>query len=304
MRGEKILITGPAGQIAFPLCAYFVPDNEVWGVARFSDPAGRAKVEALGVTTRAIDLAAGDLSDLPDDFTYVLHLAVYQGSDFDRAFEVNAEGTGRLLAHCRTAKASSPTSTAVGVLGGRRSLPCVYRDRSGRLPPYAVVPDLHRVQDLRRGRRTDLRPAVRSAGGHRPYERLLREQRGAADVPPRHHAGRSTGCHPPQSLPLQSHPPGRHQRADRGAARGRLGAGNRCQLGGDDVVTPNEWCAYYGELTGRTPDMVVQEAPGTMLGNVLDPTKRIGITGPCTVGWKEGLRRVVAERHPESLVSP
>jgi hypothetical protein len=73
--------------------------------------------------------------------------------------------------------------------------------------------------------------------------------------------------------------------------------------GGDDMVTPNEWCAYCGELTGRTPEIVVREAPGAMLGNVLDPTKRLGITGPCAVGWKEGVRRVVAERHPDAIMT-
>ena len=51
---EKILITGPAGQIAFPMTEYLAADNEVWGIARFSDPSTRAKVDALGVTTRAI----------------------------------------------------------------------------------------------------------------------------------------------------------------------------------------------------------------------------------------------------------
>ena len=40
-RDEKILITGPAGQIALPLCRYLATDNEVWGVARFSQPGSR-----------------------------------------------------------------------------------------------------------------------------------------------------------------------------------------------------------------------------------------------------------------------
>ena len=42
LSGEKILITGPAGQIAFPLAEYLAADNEVWGIARFGDPATRA----------------------------------------------------------------------------------------------------------------------------------------------------------------------------------------------------------------------------------------------------------------------
>ena len=52
LSGEKILITGPAGRIAFGLARSLAADNDVWGVARFTDPAGRDKVEAIGVTTR------------------------------------------------------------------------------------------------------------------------------------------------------------------------------------------------------------------------------------------------------------
>ena len=39
LRGEKILITGPAGRIANGIAKTLAPNNEVWGIARFSDPA-------------------------------------------------------------------------------------------------------------------------------------------------------------------------------------------------------------------------------------------------------------------------
>ena len=96
MQGAKVLITGPAGQIALPLTAHLAADNEVWGIARFSDPADREKVEALGVTTRAVDLGSGDFGDLPEDFDYVLHLATFQGGgwDFDHALRVVRLGGG------------------------------------------------------------------------------------------------------------------------------------------------------------------------------------------------------------------
>src|SRR4051794_38656587 len=110
---EKILITGPAGQIAFPMTRFLAADNEVWGVARFGDPASKVRIDELGVTTRVLDLASGDFGDLPDDFTYVLHLAAYQSPtlDYDEAIRVNAEATGLLLQHCRKAKAALVMST-------------------------------------------------------------------------------------------------------------------------------------------------------------------------------------------------
>ena len=112
LSGEKVLITGPAGRIAFGLARSLVPDNEVWGIARFRDPVTREKVDALGVTTRAMDFADGDFGDLPTDFTYLVHLAAdFSPDDYDRALRVNAEGTGFVLEHCRTAKAALVMST-------------------------------------------------------------------------------------------------------------------------------------------------------------------------------------------------
>ena len=60
-----------------------------------------------------VDLASGDFGELPSDFTYVLHLAVYQveGLDYDTALRTNAEGTGLLMSHCRNAKAFLHMST-------------------------------------------------------------------------------------------------------------------------------------------------------------------------------------------------
>ena len=36
LRGEKILVTGPTSQVAFPLVRHLAGDNEVHGLARFS----------------------------------------------------------------------------------------------------------------------------------------------------------------------------------------------------------------------------------------------------------------------------
>jgi nucleoside-diphosphate-sugar epimerase len=57
LSGEKVLITGPAGRIAHGIAKTLAADNEVWGVARFTDSAAREEVEGLGVTTRSFDLA-------------------------------------------------------------------------------------------------------------------------------------------------------------------------------------------------------------------------------------------------------
>ena len=68
----------------------------------------REELEAAGVTVRAVDLAAGDFGDLPDDFTYVVHLAWLRAdlAHLDDAFRANVEGAGLVLQHCRKAKAA------------------------------------------------------------------------------------------------------------------------------------------------------------------------------------------------------
>ena len=72
LHGEKILVTGPAGRVAFPLAARLAADNEVWGIARFGAAGERERVEAAGIRTRRVDLAAPEWGDLPTDFTLVL----------------------------------------------------------------------------------------------------------------------------------------------------------------------------------------------------------------------------------------
>ena len=104
----KILVTGAGGTVATPFIRYLAPHNEVWGAARFSREGSKEQVEALGAKPVTVDLASGDLSALPDDFTHVLHLAHYRGqpNDVHEAIRNNGEGTGHLLYHCRKARAA------------------------------------------------------------------------------------------------------------------------------------------------------------------------------------------------------
>ena len=86
MEGHKILVTGLTGQVARPLALWLAERNEVWGLARFSDPEKRAQLEAGGIRCETLDLEAGDFASLPSDFDYVLHFAVSRAPepDFDR----------------------------------------------------------------------------------------------------------------------------------------------------------------------------------------------------------------------------
>ena len=76
MNGEKILVVGATGQVALPLATSLAQENEVWGIARFTDPAARGALEEGGVRCEAVDLVAPDLSSVPQDFTYALNFAI------------------------------------------------------------------------------------------------------------------------------------------------------------------------------------------------------------------------------------
>ena len=105
LEGQKVLITGASGRVAFPIARALARDNEVWGVARFTDPRSQSRLEAAGVRPVPLDVSTADFSSLPRDFDYVFHAAMSSGADgWASAFEMNSQASGRLLAHCRTAQ--------------------------------------------------------------------------------------------------------------------------------------------------------------------------------------------------------
>jgi nucleoside-diphosphate-sugar epimerase len=65
---------------------------------------------------------------------------------------------------------------------------------------------------------------------------------------------------------------------------------------GDEPVSVQEYCAYIGELGGFDPVVNAVEQPGTLRGSVADNTKRLSLTGPCQVTWREGIKRVFDDR--------
>jgi hypothetical protein len=57
-----------------------------------------------------------------------------------------------------------------------------------------------------------------------------------------------------------------------------------------------------GELMGVDATVAVTPVEWASVGSVVDCAKRIAITGPSTVSWKDGLRRVMEHRHPGRIV--
>lgn len=302
LQGRKILITGPAGQIAFPLARALARDNEVWGIARFSDPAQRREVEAAGVKTLPVDLAKPDFSELPRDFTHLLHLAAtISGEDCDSAIDVNAEGTGLLLSHCRAVEAALIMSTVA-----------VYkphpdpRHAYGEKDPLgdAMLPGMEAYSVAKIAQEAVARYCAREFG-----IRVTLARMGAAYGPrgglPTHVAHRIAKGRPwiTRSDPCPYNPI--HDDDMLAHVAPLLAAASVpatiVNWAGDEMVSVQDMALFAGELLGVPAQVEVVPSPGAQPGSGVDNRKRLAITGSCAVGWREGLRRVVAELYPDRI---
>jgi nucleoside-diphosphate-sugar epimerase len=300
LSGEKILVTGPAGQIAAPLCAALAAENDVWGIARFSVPGSRDEVEAMGLTTRVVDLANGDFSEVPTDFTYVLHLAAAIGpsTDYDQSLRVNAEATGLLISHCRKAKAVLVMSTN-----------SVYKPNADPLHLYletdalgeAVVPGTPTYSMTKNAEEAVARYCAREFGVKVTIARMNAAYSSRGGLPAYHLDMVVAGT----PVIVRSDPAAYspiHQDDINAQVESMLDAASTPALivnwAGDDAVGPHDWCAEFAAATGRALDIRVQHVPGSQPGSAADVTRRLAITGPCSVRFPEGMRRLVADRYP------
>lgn len=301
LSGEKILITGAAGQIGFPLASYLARTNEVWGLGRFSDGSASDRLASAGIRPHRCDLEEGDLSGLPQDFTYVLHLAALMvGTDYDRALRVNAEGTGLLLEHCRRAKAALVMSTH-----------SVYKPQPD---PWHRFVETDALGDANAsftptysiskiGQEAVARFCARAFGLPVVIARMNASYGPNGGLPAYHMdtvaQGKpvTTRWDPCLYSPIHEDDINEQAAAILGAASVPATVVN---WAGDEAVSVQEWAAFMGVLAGREAEVVVKEEPGTLRGSVADVTKRRSITGGCRVGWREGLKRTWAARHGAS----
>jgi UDP-glucuronate 4-epimerase len=296
LRGAKILITGPTGQVADPVARALAADNEVWGIARFTNAAARAGLEEAGVHCQTVNLATGDFTGLPTDFDYVLNLAVAKSGNWDKDLGANAESIGLLMAHCRGAKAFLHCSSAA-VYDPPDDEPRTERSALGDnhkplFPTYSISKIAGEVVVRTMARVLDV-PAI-IARLNVPY--------GDNGGWPFYHMEMTLGGIP---IPVPPGDPARYNpihEDDIIATLPKLLAAasvpattvNWC---GDQTVSLQEWCTYVGSLVGREP--VFQESAQALRGNPTDVTRMHELVGGTTVDWQDGLRRMAAKFHPE-----
>ena len=289
---RRILVTGLTGQIGHPIARFLARDNEVWGVARFGAEGSRERAEASGVTTHVADLASGDLNGLPDDFTHLVHFAVWQGKvlDHDRAIRANAEATGLLMNHCRRAVGALVASTN-----------SVYRPHEDPLHRYvetdplgdATAPHSPTYGVSKVSQEAVARTMARVLDLPTTIARINASYGPNGGLPAYHGdwvaAGEPVWLREPGPnaySPIHEDDMARQVEALLGAASAPATIVNWC---GDDVVTAEEWVALYGAHLGVAPKLARYELPGGQPGSAGDPTRRLSLTGPCTVEWRDGM---------------
>jgi UDP-glucuronate 4-epimerase len=300
MRGSKILITGPTGQVASPIAQALAADNEVWGIARFTNAAAREALEKSGVRCETVNLAAGDFSGIPSDFDYVLNLAVAKSGNWDKDLAANAESVGLLMAHCRNARAFLQCSSGA-VYDPPDDEPRTERAALGDnhkplFPTYSISKIAGEVVARTMARAFGVPTVIARLNvpygdnGGWPFYHMEMMLAGIPIPVPAGGPARYNPIHEddiiatiPKLLAVASVP---------------ATTLNWC---GDQAVSLQEWCGYLGSLVGKEP--VFQESEQALRGNPTDPSRMRELVGVTTVDWQDGMRRLATKFHPELVGS-
>jgi nucleoside-diphosphate-sugar epimerase len=295
LANEKILITGATGKIAFPIARELARNNTVWGAARFSKAGDRERLIAAGVHPLQLDMASGDLSAVPDDFTYVFHAAVDTGSgDWRQCVRTNAKHSGDLLYHCRRAKGFVYCST--GSVYRYQGKPLTEADGPG--APLRANYSFSKIAGEevcswiahQFGIPLTIIRICSTYGpeGGTPCDRLEMMLQGK---PIRLHPDKPNNYNPIyeddyvalgiRAMEVAAVPP------------------ITVNWSGSETVSAEEYCTYMGELVGVQP--IFEYTPEAHTPLWPDTTYMHQVLGRTRVHWRDGFRRMIEARHPELL---
>lgn len=298
LKNERILITGITAPTAVSMATALVKDNEVWGAARFTDPAGRAPIDVLGVKTVSVDLGQKDLSALPSDFTYVLHLAYFRSPkpDFEEASRVNGAAVGYVFSHCRKAKAALYMSSHV--IYSVYEDPCrpmLETDLIGAAKPgFSATSMVSKIagETMARYCAPALDLPVVVARLNAPYGPL-------GGLPVTNVDSIAAGkpvfarWDPEPYAPIHVDDMAAQLPAMLDSASTPA---NIVNWAGDEPVTVRQWRQYAAQWSGNEAQVDVRPPPFSLRGSLADVIKRRSITGPCRVPFKEELKVAYDQR--------
>jgi nucleoside-diphosphate-sugar epimerase len=285
LSGRKVLVTGASGVVAFPVAVELAKSNEVYAVARFSDPAQKRMLQEAGARPITFDLADPDLSPLPESVDVVINYAVLPPQP--KAYEVNAGAAGRLARRYRDCEAFVHGSTgSLYEYQGERPL----REDD----PYG----LHRSAEnyaaskiaaefLLRHLSVDYDLAVtivrifsfygpRGGGVTQRIDQLIR--------------GEAVSVYPGvRNVHTPLYEDDYVEKTIAAAGIAEVGA-QIVNLGGTEAVTTQEYCQIAGEILGKEPTFVENSKAWPIWA---DTTKMVELLGPNKVSVREGVRRTI-----------
>ncbi len=294
LRNEKILVTGATGKIGFPIARALAAENEVWGLARLRDPDTQAALESAGIRPVALDIAAGDFSALPADFSYVFHAAVDPGEHgWRQCVTTNAHHSGNLLYHCRAARGFVYCSTgSVYAYQGQRPLteadppgvPLRANYSFSKIAGEAVCEWVARQFAIPLA-------IIRICSTYGPLGGAPADRLEAIL------ARRPIRLHPDK--PNNYCPVYEDDYVALGIRAMELAASPPLLVNwaGSETVSIEEYCNYMGELVGIAP--IFEYTPQAHTPLWPDVTHMHETLGRTQVPWREGMRRMIAARHPE-----
>jgi len=295
-----IVITGVTGQVARPLALALARDNDVFGAARFTDPAARDALEAGGVHCVPVDLAAGDVAGLPADADYVLHFAVSKTNDWEVDLAANSGGLAYLMEHHQNARAFLHCSTT-GVYKpeGHRQ----FAEDGPLGDNHGVWPFLRTYSICKIAAEGTARWAARRYGLPTTIARLSVPYGDGGGWPAIHLHMMLSGHAVPVHVDAPSvYHPIHHDDIAPMVPR-LLGVASvpatTVNWGGSEAVSIEEWCTLLGGLTGT--EAVFAPTKDTIDSVQIDTTRMHELIGHTAVPWREGMERMARALHPDKV---
>jgi UDP-glucuronate 4-epimerase len=297
--GARILVTGVTSEVAKPVAFALAADNEVFGAARFRDPAAREPLHDRGVRTVHLDLVRAELDDLPETVDYVVHFAVVKSGKWPVDLDGNVGGLALLMERYRDSRAFMHCSTTAVYqpddhVEFSEDSPLGDSHRHYFLPTYSISKIAAEATARHGARRYDLPTTIARLnvpygdGGGWPAFHLAQME-----------AGQEIGVHPDAPSVFQPiHSDDIVAMVPRLLEIAGVPA-TTVNWGGEEKVSIEEWTAYLGELTGLQPKLVTS---GQSLASVaLNLDRMHELVGHSTVAWRDGFRRMVAALRPDLL---
>jgi nucleoside-diphosphate-sugar epimerase len=283
---RRVLVTGASGLVAFPVAMELAKENDVYAVARFSDPDQKKQLEAVGVRTVPFDLVEEDLSPLPRSVDVVVNYAVLPPMYKDH-YIVNTAATGRLARRYRDCEAFVHGSTgSLYAYQGERPL----REDD----PYGLHSSTEAYAASKIGAEFLMKHLSEDYRMPTTIVRIFSfygpRGGGVTGRIDQIAAGKPVSVYPGVRNVFTPMYEDDYVAKTIGAATIAKVGGEVVNLGGTDVVTLQEYCEMAGEFLGKKP---VFEENGKAWPIWADTTKMEKLLGPCKVSVREGIRRVV-----------